>query len=73
MTAPLKADVTAADRLLKAAIRRAREVIADAPTGTVSDWTGRVHLTFRDYDQAAVVAMLTAAGTAAELLLGEGS
>lgn len=49
MTAPLKADVTAADRLLKAAVRRAREQVR--------------------YDRAAVVAMLTAAGESAELLL----
>jgi hypothetical protein len=57
MTA-LKADQVAADRLLKAAVRRARMVFC----------------VYRDEaDRESVVAMLTAAGESAELLLGEGS
>jgi hypothetical protein len=60
MNAPLKADVTAADRLLKAAVRRAVE--------EMSSWPAVEPL---DMDREDVVAMLTAAGTAVELLLGE--
>lgn len=73
MTAPLKADVTAADRLLKAAVRRAiremrngnrwRSVNPPAGYDTASVWT--------PYDPERVVAMLATAGHAADLLLSE--
>jgi hypothetical protein len=74
MNAPLKADVTAADRLLKAAVRRAVEDFREAPAPLcrrpfrVGDTTILLSAV-----EEQVSAMLTAAGTAAELLLGEAS
>lgn len=68
-----KADQAAAERLLKAAVKRAREVIAEGDVTTVNDWAGRVEFTYRHHDHAAVVAMLRAAGESAALLLGEAS
>jgi hypothetical protein len=81
VTAPLKADVTAADRLLKAAVRRAVEMlqqparvlyIPDTTPMPTRNWTGTIILSLPDRPQPdPVVAMLTAAGECAALLLGE--
>lgn len=69
MTAPTKADVAAADRLLKAAVKRAREVISSAHTETLRSASGRVIYTRRSYDAGYVEAMLAAAMHSANLLL----
>lgn len=71
MTAPLKADVTAAERLLKAAVRRAVEdfyavVFQERSASlTIGYKSPAVH--------AAVVTMLAEAGRSAELLLDGGA
>lgn len=64
-----KADAAAADRLLKAAVKRAREVIAGADEVAVRDWAGDVCAWYRDYDKPYIEAMLATACTAADLLL----
>ena len=68
-----KADTAAADRLLRAAVRKARDTIREAPTTNAVTLEGVTALTYRDYDHRAVVAMLTAAGESAALLYGEGA
>lgn len=68
----VKADLTAADRLLKAAVRKAREQIAAADVETIKTIDGQVVRTIRSYQRAAVVEMLTEAGRSAELLIGGG-
>lgn len=81
MTAPTKADAAAADRLLKAAVRQAvvcirerrafpiRYVLGVDPAEGRADFAlGRL-LYLPEPEPDPVVAMLTAAGTAADLLL----
>lgn len=70
----IKADIAAADRLLKAAVRKAREQIVEKPVAAavITDHNGHVIRTIRGtYDRAAIVAMLVEATRSAELLLGE--
>lgn len=70
-TEPCKADIVAADRLLKAAVREARQRIADEGQ-IVSCATYKGHeWTWLSYDRDAVVQLLEAAGVGAALLLGE--
>jgi hypothetical protein len=64
VTAPTKADAAAADRLLKAAVRRAVSVLAYQPT---------VDGSVRRSEVAYAEGVLTAAGESAALLLGEAS
>lgn len=71
---PLKADIAAADRLLKAAVKKAERMIREAGTHDPTFVVNRGSVTWRwrrkpDYDHEAVVGMLTAAGQSAELLL----
>lgn len=76
MTARTKADDVAATRLLNAAVRKAREEIAEAPVGTIRDHARVVTYAWRSYDhrRAAIVAMLAeATRTAALLIDGEAS
>lgn len=68
MTAPLKADQQAADRLLKAAVRRAVEMYrAEKPHG-IAVYRALDHWCT---DQQRVAHLLTAAGESAALLLDE--
>jgi hypothetical protein len=78
MTAPLKADVTAADRLLKAAVRRAIEELRgyvamtrDVPGPAL--YSRRIDIMYRTPGDAfgRAVAMLTAAAKSADLLLAD--
>jgi hypothetical protein len=80
MNAPLKADVTAADRLLKAAVRRARDEFAAVHRHTryeqgagFAKWTWRASTEPSELARAQtrVERMLTAAGESADLLLSE--
>jgi len=63
----IKADVTAATRLLNAAVRKARTQIADSEPRTASH--GDLHWSWRDYDREAIVEMFNAAQVAADVLL----
>lgn len=71
MTAPLKADQQAADRLLKTAVRWAVEIIRDGDRADITTHDGRLVRRICTYDRPRVVAMLTAAGESAALLLDE--
>jgi hypothetical protein len=84
MAEPLKADVTAADRLLKAAVRRAvemlrapgrmREVSLNRRTWAANPTlTNATHLSYEwvKPDPAEIVAMLATATHAADILLAD--
>lgn len=64
----VKADIAAADRVLTAAVRKARAQIADGDTRNVATLNGH-SWSWRAYDREAVLDMLTAAVTAADVLL----
>jgi hypothetical protein len=68
MTAPLKADVTAADRLLKAAVRRAVEILRHNPRVCVLKPGGGWDV-MPDLEPAAAV--LRTAAHAADILLAD--
>jgi hypothetical protein len=67
MTA-IKADITAANRVLNAAVRKARAEIAEGEE-RVTAKHGEVVWAWRDYDREAIVEMFNAAQVAANLLL----
>lgn len=68
----VKADVAAADRVLKAAVRKARQEIANGGTIDVYALTsGKPMWSWRTYNRDAVTDMLTAATRTADLLLEE--
>jgi hypothetical protein len=71
MNAPLKADVTAAERLLKAAVREAARAIREAPVTMVDPGNGKPPRRLYGWDYFAVVNMLAEAGRSADLLLSE--
>lgn len=71
MNAPLKADVAAAERLLKAALREAQRLIAYH--GPIEQWTGHIGAIWRANDfRPDVVEMLAEATRSADLLLKGG-
>lgn len=67
MTA-IKADIKAADRLLNAAVRKARTEMAEGDAYQVGTFDGE-SWSWRDYDREAIVEMFNAAQVAANLLL----
>lgn len=68
MSGVTKTDRTAADRLLKAALRKAQTAISAGDVEIVSRG-GQPPWTYRDYDAAAVEQMLAEAVRSADLLL----
>ena len=64
----VKADLIAADRLLTAAVRKARTQIAECDARRVATLCGE-SWSWRDYDREAVIEMFDAVQIAADLLL----